>query len=91
MKLSFAVVAFTCALQNAVLADPKVVPMKLGRRHPRSVLAKRDPFSATIGNVPEVGLYYVNASVGTPPQVVALQVDTGSSVSGHPLEQLLPL
>ena len=42
-------------------------------------LQKRDPFTVSLGNAANVGLYYVNALVGTPPQVVQLQIDTGSS------------
>lgn len=69
------------ASATASAAAPKVVQMQTYRRESRSAsLAKRSaPSSVQIGNVPTVGLYYVNASVGTPPQVVQLQIDTGSS------------
>ncbi|KAK5123835.1 hypothetical protein LTR85_002471 [Meristemomyces frigidus] len=59
-----------------VLANPKVVSMRLGRRE-RPTIRKRDPQAVTLGNV--LTLYYVNATVGTPGQVVALDIDTGSS------------
>ena len=57
---------------------PRVVQMQISRNK-RSALSKRDPFSVTLGNADTTGLYYVNASVGTPPQIVQLQIDTGSS------------
>ena len=55
--------------------------MPFGRSRPRHALSKRDtnPLSVNIGNSVLYGLYYVNASVGTPPQFVQLQIDTGSS------------
>ena len=59
--------------------EPKVVRMQTSRVQPRSTILKRAPLSVTIGNEPLIGLYYVNASVGSPPQTVQLQIDTGSS------------
>ena len=70
--------AFAC-LAELVVANPKVVPMKFGRLHPRKAAQKRDLSPVTLGNAVGYGLYYVNASVGTPGQAVALQIDTGSS------------
>ena len=62
----------------ATAEAPRVVQMQMSRNK-RSALQKRDPFTVTLGNVDTVGLYYVNASVGTPPQIIQLQIDTGSS------------
>jgi hypothetical protein len=67
------------SLVSVVSADPKVVKMNTYRTE-RKVLVKRaEPFNVTLGNAAAVGLYYVNASVGTPPQLIQLQIDTGSS------------
>ena len=63
------------------IAEPKVQKMALSRR-PRDTITysrKRDPQSVTLTNAQHNGLYFVNASVGTPPQLVELQIDTGSS------------
>lgn len=78
-RLALATVAFACLVKDAIASDPKVVPMKFGRIQPRRALQKRDPTSVTLGNAVQSGLYYVNASVGTPAQTVQLQIDTGSS------------
>ena len=61
-------------------ASPKVVPMQIHRRE-RNGLEKRgiNAVDVTLGNDLGLGLYYVNASVGTPPQNLLLQLDTGSS------------
>lgn len=42
-------------------------------------LQKRGTVTALLGNARNFGLYYANATVGTPPQEVSLQIDTGSS------------
>jgi hypothetical protein len=76
---------------NLCLAEPGVLSLRtfknhqkhaqaLRKRDPKS-LSKRGPFPVTLGNYPYVGggFYYVNASVGTPPQEVSLDIDTGSS------------
>lgn len=34
---------------------------------------------ANLGNAEQAGLYYANVTVGTPPQDLSLQIDTGSS------------
>ena len=63
---------------GATAATPKVVQMQMAKSK-RSMLQKRDPFAVNLGNLRSSGLYYVNASIGTPPQIVQLQIDTGSS------------
>jgi hypothetical protein len=77
---AFVLVVFVllCALASLGDASPKVFSMRMYRKE-RSILTKRDPLSVNIGNAFTYGLYFVNASVGTPPQEVQLQVDTGSS------------
>ncbi|KAB8275513.1 aspartic peptidase domain-containing protein [Aspergillus minisclerotigenes] len=59
---------FALGLFGLVAAQPKVFTFALSRSE-RHVLEKRK----------YAGLYWVNANVGTPPQPVQLQVDTGSS------------
>ncbi len=53
--------------------------MRMYRAARSSPLQKRATFPVTVGNAILDNLYYVNASVGTPPQLVQLQIDTGSS------------
>ncbi|KAE8419826.1 aspartic peptidase domain-containing protein [Aspergillus pseudocaelatus] len=67
-------------LFSLVAAEPKVVTLPLSRSE-RHILEKRKYAGALLGNdiLDGKGLYWVNASVGTPPQPVQLQVDTGSS------------
>jgi hypothetical protein len=67
-----------CALVSLGDASPKVFSMRMYRKE-RSILQKRGTLSVNIGNDITNGLYFVNASVGTPPQNVQLQIDTGSS------------
>jgi hypothetical protein len=72
------VVVLLHALVSICDASPKVFSMRMYRKE-RSILKKRSTLSVDIGNAITDGLYFVNASVGTPPQHVLLQVDTGSS------------
>jgi hypothetical protein len=69
-----------CALLSPGLGDaaPKVLSMRMYRQE-QNTLQKRAPLSVTLGNSVTNYLYYVNATVGTPPQEVQLQIDTGSS------------
>jgi|SRR5450432_211040 Eukaryotic aspartyl protease len=45
----------------------------------RAQIQKRGTVQTTLGNEPLMGLYYANATIGTPGQEFSLQVDTGSS------------
>jgi hypothetical protein len=72
------VVVLLYALVSICDASPKVFSMRTYRKE-RSILKKRSTLSVDIGNAFTDGLYFVNASVGTPPQDVQLQIDTGSS------------
>jgi hypothetical protein len=45
----------------------------------KAQLARRGTVQATLNNYEQVGLYAVNATIGTPGQPFTLQVDTGSS------------
>jgi hypothetical protein len=71
-------------VHNAV-AKPGVVSLSLEKRHVNSpVLSQRlhkraSTAQATLYNVLGEGLYLVNVTVGTPPQSLSLQLDTGSS------------
>jgi hypothetical protein len=78
-------------LGSLCLAEPGTISLRTYRNHEKHAqalrkrdmerLGKRAPFTVDLGNVPFLGggFYYVNASVGTPPQEVALDIDTGSS------------
>ncbi|KAB8220187.1 aspartic peptidase domain-containing protein [Aspergillus novoparasiticus] len=64
-------------LATYVLGSPNVVKMRFSRG--KQSVSNNDSFAVPIGNYIPVGIYYVNASIGTPKQVVNLQLDTGSS------------
>jgi hypothetical protein len=68
----------SCALLTSVTAEPKVVSLPLHRNQRRSIV-KRDHGTASLENDYIDGLFWVNATVGTPGQQVQLQIDTGSS------------
>jgi hypothetical protein len=80
LLLSLNVFVILCALLSPGLSDaaPKVLSMRMYRQE-QNTLQKRAPLSVTLGNAWRDFLYYVNATVGTPPQEVRLQIDTGSS------------
>ena len=68
------------SLLGQAVAEPRVVPMTIHRREQRGAFSKRsgaEPVSVV--NAESYSLYYVDATVGSPPQKVKLQIDTGSS------------
>jgi len=74
-----ALIGFPALASAKTLSLPIAGPQKRNI-HTRSRLARRGSSHAvTLGNDVQDGLYYVNASVGTPGQTVQLQIDTGSS------------
>jgi hypothetical protein len=75
IKLLFLV---SCDLVATVTGEPKVFSLPLHRSERRSVV-KRDHAGVLLENDYPYGLYWVNATVGTPGQLVQLQIDTGSS------------
>lgn len=61
--------------QNLAVRDAQ-----LRRRAESNLISKRDTsLTVPLGNLLSDGLYFANVSVGTPPQTLALQIDTGSS------------
>jgi len=68
----------TPASHSLAAARPRVVRMQTSRVG-HKLLDKRDHCSVTLGNAVSQDLYYVNASVGTPKQNIALQIDTGTN------------
>jgi hypothetical protein len=52
---------------------------QLARRTPLLRRAASGTVSAALGNAEEAGLYFANISIGTPAQVLQVQIDTGSS------------
>jgi hypothetical protein len=80
----------TISLANLCLAEPGVLSLRTFKNHEKhaQALRKRDldhaqkrAFPVTLQNYPYIGggFYFVNATVGTPPQEVQLDIDTGSS------------
>ncbi|KAF7714869.1 Aspartic-type endopeptidase [Penicillium ucsense] len=69
-----------CALLTAtpVVAKPQVVSLPIYRNERRSIV-KRDTITANLRNDYYDGMFWINATVGTPGQLVQLQIDTGSS------------
>ncbi|KAJ5475465.1 hypothetical protein N7539_007752 [Penicillium diatomitis] len=69
-----------CALLTAtpVVAEPQVVSLPIYRNERRSIV-KRDTITANLRNDYYDGMFWINATVGTPGQLVQLQIDTGSS------------
>lgn len=68
------------ALEALTVAAQKVVPFELRKRDvvsSRSSKSKRATVTEPLGNAGS--LYYANVTVGTPGQLVQLQIDTGSS------------
>ncbi|TKA24351.1 hypothetical protein B0A50_06821 [Salinomyces thailandicus] len=64
-----------------LLAAAKVVPMSVRRNERRFNKRKRDIVSTAVplANRQSLGLYEINITVGTPPQSMTLDLDTGSS------------
>lgn len=76
-KWSYNYLILQISLATCVLGSPNVVKMSFSRRMQHA--SGNDTFNVTLGNYLPVGIYYVNASIGTPKQEVNLQLDTGSS------------
>jgi hypothetical protein len=68
---------FLIALVPA-MASPKVLQMRFLRGEGQAI-SKRDTASVLLGNAVYNYLYYVNVTIGTPPQFLQLQINTGSS------------
>lgn len=64
---------------GALAAEPRVLHMPMARNPNVNPLAKRGAASVTVTNAMSEGIYFVNATVGTPGQLVQLVLDTGSS------------
>ncbi|GAM87612.1 hypothetical protein ANO11243_056390 [Dothideomycetidae sp. 11243] len=84
MRIQSARMVLTSALVVALLLGDVSALLKLplfrdGAKH-HAALRKRTKFPVTVdGDFRGGGFYYVNASVGTPGQIIALTFDTGSS------------
>ncbi|KAB8257990.1 aspartic peptidase domain-containing protein [Aspergillus pseudonomiae] len=79
MILFYKCLILQVSLATWVLGSPNVVKMGFSRGTQRQSASNNGSFGVQLGNYIPAGLYYVNASIGTPAQVVQLQLDTGSS------------
>ena len=81
-SFSLATLALLCAVSPAV-ASPKVVQMEVKKHRraagPNNLLRRQSSVQTDLGNYGGLGLYAMNVSVGTPPQSITVQLDTGSS------------
>ena len=66
-------------LAASALAEPRVLHMPMARNPNANRLTKRGSAAVTVTNAQSEGIYFVNATVGTPGQLVQLVLDTGSS------------
>lgn len=66
-------------LAAGALAEPKVLHMPMARNPNANHLTKRGSAAVSVTNAMSEGIYFVNATVGTPGQLVQLVLDTGSS------------
>lgn len=81
IKICTALSALALLPWETVAAAPKVVGYdfdKVRRKLPSQKLERRDA-GTTVDLVNDQVLYLVNISVGTPPQPMSVQLDTGSS------------
>lgn len=70
------------ALVADAIAEPRVLHMPIARKPNAGRLTKRGTQGTALviaNNAISESLYYVNATVGTPGQLVQLDLDTGSS------------
>lgn len=79
--LRLTVAAFACATaaSASVLSLAMSRSVSQGTSYSKRSLSKRNTFNGDLINNATAGQYNVNVTVGTPPQQMQLQIDTGSS------------
>jgi len=80
MMASWQLLVCSLLLLHELTTASKVVPASFQRAERRLNTRNRaSSFPATLDNEYKLGLYSINITVGTPPQSVILDLDTGSS------------
>lgn len=75
LLLSSALVALAAASSDGTF----LMPISRNARPAHNPLVRRQTVTAQLQNAEQAGLYAVNITVGTPPQDLIVQLDTGSS------------
>jgi hypothetical protein len=73
-----AIAAFSSCSLAAITMEMSKTPF-VGLKNRRRDISTRASFSEALGNNFTAGNYMINVEVGTPPQKIAMAIDTGSS------------